>query len=502
VASIVVIGAGIAGLSVAARLAATGHAVTVCEQASEIGGKVGVFEHDGFTFDTGPSLLTLPAVFRDLFLKTGAALEKQLELVPVEPACHYRFADGLELDMPNGNAFRIAQAWDHAAGDGAGDDWARFIRRAGEIWNLTREPFLESPLNGAKTLLRLARKPADVHTVAPWASLRDLGRHYLNSPYQRTFLDRYATYTGSDPRRAPAALATIPYVEQTFGAWYIRGGLRRLADAIAGRAQQAGAKIRPGANVAQVLLDGRHVKGVRLSSGEQIPADVVVANADAAHLYGDLIPGPEGAAGRRKLRRIQPSLSGFVMMLALRGRTQGLRHHTVLFPENYDLEFDQIFGTGSQSEPVPCTEPAVYISAPDDSALRPTDQHEAWFVLVNAPPHNPIDGSQGLDWTGPGLQDTYADHVLQIMASRGFDVRDRVVFREIRTPADLERLTRSKGGSIYGSSSNGARAAFLRPANRSHIKGLFLAGGSAHPGGGLPLAGLSAAIVAELIGPA
>lgn len=501
-ASIVVIGAGIAGLSAAARLAARGHAVTVYEQAPDIGGKLGVFEREGFRFDTGPSLLTLPAVYRDLFLKTGSALERQLDLVPVDPACHYRFADGLELDVPNANAFAIAQAWDDALGHGAGDDWARFMRRASDIWDLTRDPFLESPLNGVKTLLGLARKPSDVAAVAPWASLRDLGVSYLRHPHQRMFLDRYATYTGSDPRRAPAALATIPYVEQAFGAWYIPGGLRRLADVVAERAEQSGAKICTGADVTEILVVGKHVAGVRLSTGERINADIVVANADAAHLYHDLLPGPEGAAGRRRLNRVQPSFSGFVLLLALRGRTAGLRHHTVLFPENYDLEFDQIFGTGSQPEPVPCTDPTVYISAPDDPALRPDDQHEAWFVLVNAPRHDPVDDRQGVDWATPALREGYAGRILQIMADRGVEVRDRLLWHEITTPADLERRTRSTGGSIYGSSSNGARAAFLRPANRGYISGLFLAGGSAHPGGGLPLAGLSAAIVAELIGSA
>jgi phytoene desaturase len=497
-AAVVVIGAGIAGLSAAARLAAQGHEVTVCEQAAQLGGKLGTFSRDGFVFDTGPSLLTLPAVYRDLFLKTGAPLEDSLDLVPVDPACHYRFGDGLELDLPNASAPAIAAAWDDALGAGAGADWARFSERAGQIWDLTRDPFLQSPLAGARTLLKLARRASDVRAVAPWSSLRDLGRRYLRHPHQRTYLDRYATYTGSDPRRAPAALATVPYVEQTFGSWHIPGGLRLLGAAVAERAVQCGATLRTGTGVAQVLVEGGRATGVRLDSGEPLSADVVVANADAAHLYQDLLPGPEGAAGRRLLRRVEPSLSGFVLLLALRGRTPGLRHHTVLFPEHYDTEFDQLFGSRGHP-PQPCTDPAVYISAPDDPALRPDDDHESWFVLVNAPRHDP---GRGVDWAAHGLRESYADRVLELMAQRGLDVRHRVLWRELRTPADLEHLTRSQGGSIYGSSSNGARAAFLRPANRSPVRGLFLAGGSSHPGGGLPLAGLSAAIVADLIGPA
>ena len=503
VARIVVVGAGLGGLAAAARLAALGHDVTVCEQAGVVGGKLGVLVRDGFMFDTGPSLLTLPAVYRDLFLATGGPLEAEVPLVPVDPVCHYRFGDGTELDMPNGPRSRIAAAWDDSLGAGAGADWAAFSARAGAIWDATRESFLEAPLDGARTLARQARRVQDLRTVAPWRSLRDLGRQYLRHPHQRTFLDRYATYTGSDPRRAPAALATVPYVEQTFGAWYIKGGLRRLGDAVHARAVDRGAKVRTGEAVAEILLDssGRHVAGVRLAGGERLPADVVVANADAAHVYGDLLPADVAAGPLAALRRAEPSLSGFVLLLALRGRTPRLAHHTVLFPAHYDDEFDSVFGSGARrrSGPRPVPDPTVYVSAPDDPSLRPGDDSEAWFVLVNAPRHRP---GAGVDWDAPGLRESYADRVLAVMAERGLDVRDRVLWREVRTPADLERATGSVGGSIYGTSSNGVRAAFLRPANRSPVPGLYLVGGSSHPGGGIPLVGLSAAIVAGLVGPA
>ncbi|NHC45587.1 phytoene desaturase family protein [Motilibacter aurantiacus] len=491
-ARVVVVGAGMGGLAAAARLGALRHEVTVLEQAPVVGGKLGRFERDGFAFDTGPSLLTLPAVYRDTFYKTGAPLEEVLELVPVDPAFHYRFADGTEVDVPNASRSRARQAFDDAFGDGAGADWERFLDVAHRIWQVTRGPFLESPLDRGD-LLRLSRRVGDLRTVAPWRTLRGLGRRHLRDPRLRMLLDRYATYTGSDPRRAPAALAVVPYVEQAFGAWYVPGGLRRLGDALHERARATGATVRTGADVAEVLVEGGKAVGVRLADGERVRADVVVANADASHLYADLLQGPVAQRELRSLRRATPSLSGFVLLLALRGRTPGLAHHTVLFPERYDEEFDAVFGGR------PPDDPTVYVSAPDDPALRPDDEHEAWFVLVNAPRHEP---GRGMDWAWPGLADAYADRVLEIMAERGLDVRDRVLWRQVRTPADLERETRSPGGSIYGTSSNGARAAFLRPANSSPVPGLFLVGGSSHPGGGLPLVGLSAAIVAELVGKA
>jgi phytoene desaturase len=501
VARIVVVGAGMGGLAVSARLAAQGHEVTICERADAVGGKLGWYARDGFGFDTGPHLLTLPAVYRDLFLTTGAALEESVELVPVDPVRRYRFTDGTVLDLPNVSRGRTTVALDAAFGRGSGEQWAALMDRGGQVWDATRGTFLESPVEGARTLLRESRRVRDLRTVAPWQTLRGLGRRYLRDPRLRMLLDRYATYTGSDPRRAPAALVTVPYVEQTFGSWYVTGGLHRLADALHQRVLDQGVTVRTGAEVVHVLTVAGRATGVELADGQSLPADVVVSDADAAHLYRDLLPGPEASGARRALARTTPSLSGFVLLLALRGRTPGLLHHTVLFPDDYDREFDAVFGTGEhRGSPCPVEDPTLYVSAPDDPAVRPDVDHEAWFVLVNAPRHSPDDAERGVDWDAPGLAESYADRLLQVLADRGLDVRDRVLWRQIRSPADLQRDTRSVGGSIYGTSSNGARAAFLRPSNRSPVPGLFLVGGSAHPGGGLPLVGMSAAIVAEQIG--
>lgn len=493
--TVVVIGAGVGGMAVAARLAVKGHEVTIVEQSPTYGGKLARYERDGFVFDTGPSLFTLPAVYRDLFLKTGGALEQAVDLQPIEPAFGYHFADGTSVTVPGVDPAKAAMAFGAAFGGTADADWRRLIARAGGMWRITREPFLQSPLTGWRTLLSLAKDPGDIRTVAPRTSLRDLGREYLDDPRLRQVLDRYATYAGSDPRKAPAVLATIPYIEETFGAWHLGGGLARLADALAARCRERGVTMRFDADVSSIELDEGRASGVRLADGEVIRADVVVANADASHVYGDLLTDRRAERAARDLAKTTPSLSGFVLLLAVRGRTPGLRHHNVWFPADYDGEFDAIFG----SRPHPADDPAIYVCAPDDPLMRPDDDSEAWFVLVNAPRHG--DGTRRtVDWDAPGLAQSYADHVLARLAERGMDVRDRVLWHEIRTPADLERATRAPGGSIYGTSSNGARAAFQRPANASPIPGLFLVGGSAHPGGGLPLVGMSAEIVATLIG--
>ncbi|WP_410599728.1 phytoene desaturase family protein [Amycolatopsis sp. lyj-90] len=490
---VVVVGGGMGGLAAAARLAAGGHTVTVLERASRCGGKLGTFSRDGFTFDTGPSLLTLPGVYRELFAATGADLDEVVDIVPVDPACRYRFADGTELAMPHDRA-DVPGALDDALGPGAGTEWTRLMGEAEHLWELVGEQVLRRPLHGTRDLLRHATGVRDLLAIAPWRTLRALGRRRLRDPRARMLLDRYATYTGSDPRRLPAVMAVVPYVEQEFGCWHVRGGLRALGDALVDRLVELGVEIRTGAEVTAIETGPEGVCGVRLADGERLMAGTVVCNADATHLYGDLLDDPRARSPRRALRRVQPSLAGFVLLLALRGTTSSPGHHRVLFPADYDAEFDALFG----KNPRPVPDPTVYICAPDDPGLCPPDG-ESWFVLVNAPRHDP---ESGVDWTTPGLAEDYADRVIDVLAERGLDVRDRLLWREVRTPASLEDEVGAPGGSIYGSSSNGARAALLRPANLSPIPGLYLAGGSAHPGGGLPLVAMSAAIVADLIGPA
>lgn len=486
------IGAGIGGMAVAARLRIKGHSVTLLEQSSTIGGKAGRYERDGFVFDTGPSLLTLPAVYRDLFLKTGKALEEVVDLQPVEPGFHYTWADGSQLTLPGVNPAAAAKAMQATFGGSAREDWNALMARAAKIWQLTRRPFLESQLSGYRDLLQLAKKVDDVRTVAPTKSLHKLGKQHLHDPRLQQLLDRYATYAGSDPRKAPAALATIPYIEQTFGAWHIGGGMHKLAAALEERCLERKVEIRLNTTVEAIELSGEQVTGVRCRGGEIIPADIVVSNLDARVLYSKLLSSPLAAAEAKKLKRATPSFSGFVILAAVRGRTPGIAHHNVWFPSDYRAEFDHIFNGK------PCPDPAIYACVPDDPLMRPDDDHESWFILVNAPRHGT--GRKEFAWTDASFVQSYAESILQRLAERGTDLRERLLWREILTPADLESRTGSPGGSIYGTSSNGMRAAFLRPANTSPIKGLYLVGGSAHPGGGLPLVGMSAEIVAEAIG--
>jgi len=481
VSRIVIIGAGLGGLAAAARLAALGHEIVVLEQAARVGGKLGLLERDDehghWAFDTGPSLLTMPHVLRDLFAATGDPLDTVLALEPTTLP-RSRFGDGTVLAPATTREDLLASL----PGDGAAQ-WSALLERAGRIWDATHRSFLESPLDGAGALLRLvAGQTRDVRTVAPWQTLRGLGSSYLTDPRLKMMLDRYATYSGSDPRRAPAALAVVPWVEQTFGAWHVAGGLHHLVDAVRDRAVDRGAVVRTGHDVTAIERSGGRAGGVRLRGGGTLRADVVIANADASHVYGDLVRSPSAI---RRLARATPSYGGFVACLALRGANEGLTEHEVSFPADYDAELDDLAAGRIVSDPT------LYVHRSPGPAGC-----EQWFVLVNAPRQGQV------DWDADGAAASYADRLLDLLAARGLPVRDRLLWLEPRTPADLGRATRAPGGAIYGTSSDGARSAFLRPANRSPVPGLFLVGGSSHPGGGMPLVMLSAQIVAGLVGAA
>jgi phytoene desaturase len=480
VSDVVVIGAGVGGLAAAARLAAAGHRVTVHESAPTVGGKLGRYERDGFTFDTGPSLLTLPQVFADLGL--------DLSPVPLDPVVRHVFADGRVLDSsadPEVFAARIAAAF----GAGAAADWTRFWARAERIWRASWGPVLQREVTPA-TVAALSWRLGDLAAVAPGRSLRGLGRRYLRDPRLRMLLERYATYTGADPRRAPAALAAIPYAELTFGGWYLPGGLGVLGTALLDRCRALGVSITTSSPVAGIRTGAGRVTGVRLRTGAVVPAEIVVSDVDALTLYRDLLPAP-----RRLQALADRSLAGFVLLLGVHGTTPQLAHHTVFFPRHYDAEFDAVFGSASTGARArPAGDPTIFVTRAPDPAVHPPGA-EAWFVLVNAPRHGTAAGA--VDWRRPGLADAYAAHILDVLARRGLDVRDRLRFTEIRTPADLADATGAPGGTIYGTA-----GALLRPGNRGPVAGLYLVGGSTHPGGGLPMVALSAKIVADRIGPA
>jgi phytoene dehydrogenase-like protein len=268
---------------------------------------------------------------------------------------------------------------------------------------------------------------------------------------------------------------------------------------VADRAVARGARLRTSAEVVRVLVTGGRTCGVRLAGGELVPADVVVADVHSAEVHSALLdPSVARAGSRRSVPALPPSV--FTILLALRGRTPSLRHRTILFPDDDDAELEAVFGRDAR----PADEPTILVSAPDDAAMRPSAETEAWTVHVRAPRHGT--GPSGaaaagsLDWMADGLAERYADRVLAVLAARGMDVRQRVLWRVVRTPGDIEREIRAPGGATTGPGLAELSRIRRRPANRSSVRGLFLVGGSTPPGGGLAFVGLSAAAVADMVG--
>jgi len=496
-ANIAVIGAGIGGMSTAARLAKAGHLVTVYENSDRAGGKCRTEWFGDYAFDTGPSLLTLPAVYRDLFLKTGKRIEHVLDIKPVDPAFNYHFSDGSSVVFPNLSNPNTYAEIEKSYGLAASSQWKDLISRAERMWEVSREPFIESELKSIFSLLKRKNLLRDIKEIAPLTSLRKLSEKLNLDPHLQMIVDRYATYTGSDPRSAPAVLLTIAFVESTFGAWHIQGGVGQLSVALQQRCTDLGVDFKFNTLVTQILVANSKATGIRINNGSEIKYDFVVANSDAEYIYNKLISNDVRAARseRRKLKLATKSLSGFSLLLGLdnsKGKAVSIEHHNVYFPNNYDAEFDDVF-----TKQIPVQDPTIYICAPKDDHMTKGENKEAWFVLVNAPRHQ-LDG--GWDWRRGGAE--YAQKIIQKLDDLGLNVSPRLDFMKFRTPADLENYAMAPGGSIYGSSSNSAASAFLRTKNRSKIKGLFCVGGSSHPGGGLPLVGISAEIVANAIGKA
>ncbi|KOU40016.1 phytoene desaturase family protein [Streptomyces sp. WM6378] len=492
-ARIAVIGAGVGAMAAAARLAVAGHRVTVYERSSTYGGALGRFERDGFVFDTGPGLLRLPAVYRDLFVKTGKEpLESRVELAPVDPASRHLFADGTQVSLPNASRAGVMSALDAALGAGAGERWGAFLIRAREAWDRTRRPLLEEPLwpnwqvlarepypaPKQRRLLRAPRQAATLGEVAAW----ELGGGHLGA-----LLENYALEYGLDPSTAPASAAVLPYMEQTFGSWYVRGGMRELARAVYERCLARKVEFVFDAEVTRVNEKDGRAAGVELADGTAVEADHVVCGADPRGLER-MLPGRELWAPGTVRPAATARPSRFTVLLALRGaRPSDAAHRTVVHSPSATAEARTAFA-GTHNAP-----PTVTVLRPDDPAVRPDDGHEAVTLTATVAPDGPV------DWTDEALVQRYADELITAAARAVPELRERLLWHESRTPVHIAEATGAGGGSVPAPSLAAAEAALLHPSNTTALPGLYLAGGWAHPGGGLAHAGMSGALVTGLI---
>jgi len=482
-----IIGAGLGGLAASCLLAHKGHEVTVLEKNSSPGGKINELSIDGYRFDTGPSLLTMPFILEKLFEYCDTNISKYLDIEPVDPICRYFYPNGIQFDCYQDTCLNTAQIQEFAPNDVQA--YKQFITYAEQLFERTKDAFLYNPLYGLSDLGNLDF--TDFFKIDAFKTVSSRIDKQFESEELRQFFKRFTTYNGSSPYQAPATLNVIPYVELSLGGYYLNGGMYSLIRALTSLAENKGVNIQYDIEITKINTAGNQITGLTDSTGNIHKADIVVSNSDASETYLHLVNKEDvSLLKRKKVANVEPSCSGFVLMLGVDKSYNVLTHHNIFFSEDYEREFEQIFEDKVMPE-----DPTLYIA--NTSHTNPQhapDGSSNLFILVNAPYL-----SNNIDWKNE--EKRYKKQIIRKLQEYGLtDLSDHIEYSKTITPRDFYQKYRSNKGSIYGTSSNNKLAAFMRPKNKSRsVKGLYLVGGSTHPGGGIPLVTLSAFHAVELI---
>ena len=482
-----IIGAGLGGLAASCLLAHKGHDVTVLEKNSSPGGKINELSIDGYRFDTGPSLLTMPFILEKLFEYCDTDISKYLDIEPVDPICRYFYPNGIQFDCYQDTCLNTAQIQEFAPNDVQA--YKQFITYAEQLFERTKDAFLYNPLYGLSDLGNLDF--TDFFKIDAFKTVSSRIDKQFESEELRQFFKRFTTYNGSSPYQAPATLNVIPYVELSLGGYYLNGGMYSLIRALTSLAENKGVNIQYDIEITKINTAGNQITGLTDSTGNIHKADIVVSNSDASETYLHLVNKEDvSLLKRKKVANVEPSCSGFVLMLGVDKSYNVLTHHNIFFSEDYEREFEQIFEDKVMPE-----DPTLYIA--NTSHTNPQhapDGSSNLFILVNAPYL-----SNNIDWKNE--EKRYKKQIIRKLQEYGLtDLSDHIEYSKTITPRDFYQKYRSNKGSIYGTSSNNKLAAFMRPKNKSRsVKGLYLVGGSTHPGGGIPLVTLSAFHAVELI---
>lgn len=476
-----VIGAGIGGLSAAARLASQGHSVNLWERTGNCGGKMNQIVKNGYRFDTGPSLLTMLFVIEKLFRDCGRDVRDYLNFEPIDPLCRYNWHDGTVFDCSADLQKTLEQLAVIAPDDI--EEYVKFLGYSADLYKKTADTFIMNPLQTIKDLRNL--KKSDVFKIDAFPTVSTRVDRCFRSEHLRQVFKRFATYNGSSPYLAPATINVIAFVELCLGAYYVKGGLYKIAEALEKLCLELGVEISYNADIARITTQNKTVTGVTLTDGSSHALDAVFSNSDATFTYARLIEdGTLKPKIKNRITGIEPSCSGFVLLLGVKKKFTQLRHHNIFFGRDYEKEFAEIFHRKILPE-----DPTIYVA--NTSFSDPDHAPEGGsnlFILINAPYL-----TDKVQWSAARAQE-YGDLVISKLEKFGLEgLKEAIEVREHITPQAFYDRYRSNRGSIYGTSSNHQLSAFLRPRNKSpYIEGLYLTGGSTHPGGGIPLAMLSA----------
>ena len=483
---VVVVGAGMGGLACAIDLARSGFMVTVVERAAAPGGKMREIDLGGVRVDAGPTVLTMPWVFEDIFQAAGSSMDRHLRLRPLDILARHAWNEAERLDLFC-DLDRSADAIGAFAGPAEARGYRAFSAQARSIYETLKDDFLVQQQTGPVGLAKrvgVGRYGA-LLALKPFETLwQALSAHFVD-PRLRQLFGRYATYCGSSPFAAPATLMLIAHVERE-GVWLVDGGMQRLAEALEQAASLLGVAFRYSAPAYEILVQGGRACGVTLDGGEQLEADWVVVNAGAAALaHGTFGPAVRGAVDRAPVAA--RSLSAVTWALQARARRFPLTRHNVFFSDDYRAEFDDIFVRGRLPR-----HPTIYVCAQDrDTAERGSEDAERLFVLVNAPPNGDQDA-----WDKGDLAACEAE-VFARLKRCGLELDRGPAAGVMTTPPQFNTMFPATGGALYGEATHGWAAAFRRPGAKTRIPGLYLAGGGAHPGAGAPMAALSGRLAAR-----
>jgi 1-hydroxycarotenoid 3,4-desaturase len=488
---VVIVGAGVAGLSSALALAARGLDVTVLERAATPGGKIRQIGFGSSQIDSGPTVFTMRWVFEELFADAGETFSEWLRVKPLHVLARHAWNEDNRLDLFADQA-RSEDAIGDFAGAAEADRFRKFCADSRRIYEILEKPFLcaSQPSLGALLGSNGLRGLVDLPHIKPFTTMWNALGKYFHDPRLRQLFGRYATYCGSSPFDAPATLMLVAHVERE-GVWSIEGGMFALARALANCATKLGAKIRYESDVREVLTSSGKTCGVALASGERVAADAVIMNCDVSAVATGLF-GESASGGASAIPRKARSLSA--MTWSMKAKTGGfpLAHHSVFFSQDYRAEFDDIFRRGT----IP-TDPTVYICAQDrsddDAHTNIVRGEERLLVLANAPPNGDRYAYDNFE------VERYTARTLGVLQRCGLQIDRRTDTTHVTTPRDFNEMFPATGGALYGRSSHGWMASFQRPGTRTKVSGLYLTGGSVHPGPGVPMASLSGRAAAKSV---
>jgi len=486
-----IVGGGLGGLAAACTLAARGYPVTVFERNDWLGGKAAVLEQDGYRFDMGPTILILPSMLEKLFKEAGRRVGEFLDMVPLDPQWRCFYDDGAQLDLVQDMAAMVENLERFAPGSGAG--YRRFMDLSKDLHRISDAYFLWRSVDSVRDTMDFGAtfQPAilkDLLTMRMGRSVAGTVREHIRDERVAQMVDHFTQYVGSSPAASPAVLCGIAHMQTGEGIWYPMGGTGAVPRILRELAESLGVTFRTGSGVRRILSDNDTVTGVETEQGEQVALSAVVSNADSVRTYRDLIGG-KVARRFQRFRRLEPACSGVVLYLGLEQGYDHLAHHNFVFSRNAEEEFQSIYDLGE-----PAMDPTCYVCAParTDPAVAPPGG-EALYVLVHTPylrDHH--------QWQTrlPGYRRTIID---KLARSAGLtDLEARIHTEAVLTPQDIQDRYQVLNGAIYGLASHGRFNGAFKPGNRSpHLKGLYLAGGAAHPGPGMPMVMMSGWIAAD-----